>query len=161
MIEHSAERKARGAFFTPPSITHFLSSWAVRRPEDRVLEPSCGEADFLIALAARQRELGAGLLAGSSLRGIELHAPSAEISARRMRQAGYPADIIVSDFFDIPATSEFDAVVGNPTLYSIPTLRRRGPRESAPCRASSWSEPERSCKLMGGIRCPRFWLFEA
>lgn len=36
-------RKARGAFFTPPEVTRFLCEWAITSPEDRVLEPSCGE----------------------------------------------------------------------------------------------------------------------
>lgn len=114
MTDSSARRKARGAFFTPPAITRFLAEWAVRLREDRVLEPSCGEAEFLLAAGARLRELGAGLFAGETLHGIELHAPTAEIAAHRVCDAGFLADITVSDFFDVPAAPIHDVVIGNP-----------------------------------------------
>jgi len=114
MTDSPALRKIRGAFFTPPPITRFLAEWAVRSAEDRVLEPSCGEAEFLLAAGRRLRELGAGLFAGETLHGIELHAPSAEIGAARVRDAGLIADITVSDFFDIPAEPAYDVVMGNP-----------------------------------------------
>lgn len=114
MTQHAAERKARGAFYTPPEIADFLARWAVRASSDRVLEPSCGEADFLLAVAKRQQMLGAGLLAGDGLEGVEIDALTAENAERRMREAGFPAQIRVADFFDLQASPTFDAVVGNP-----------------------------------------------
>lgn len=114
MSEKPAERKARGAFFTPPSLTRFLAEWAVRSPRDRVLEPSCGEAEFLLAAGSRLRDLGAGLLPGETLHGVELHAPSAQVARERVRDAGFMADILVSDFFDVPARPKNDVVIGNP-----------------------------------------------
>jgi adenine-specific DNA-methyltransferase len=53
------ERKARGAFFTPAEITRFLAKWAIRRTDDTLLEPACGEAAFLLSAAERFRCLGA------------------------------------------------------------------------------------------------------
>ena len=47
--------KARGAFFTPAAIAQYVTDWAVRRPADLVLEPSCGEAAFLLSASARLR----------------------------------------------------------------------------------------------------------
>ena len=55
-------RKARGAFFTPPAIADVLVRWAIRSPDARVtvghqvtdaraLDPTCGEAVFLLASA--------------------------------------------------------------------------------------------------------------
>ncbi|MDP9479947.1 MAG: SAM-dependent methyltransferase [Actinomycetota bacterium] len=59
-----ALRKARGAFFTPPELCNFVADWAVRSSSDTVLEPSCGEAAFLLAAGERLRTLGApGMLA--------------------------------------------------------------------------------------------------
>ena len=49
----SALRKARGAFFTPADITEFIAAWAVRSPDDRVLEPSAGDAAFLLSAHRR------------------------------------------------------------------------------------------------------------
>ena len=44
-----AEKKERGAYFTPQPVAQFLSDWAIRTPNDAILEPSCGEAVFLEA----------------------------------------------------------------------------------------------------------------
>jgi len=49
-------RKARGAFFTPEPLAAFIAGWALRDPDDSVLEPSCGEAVFLRAAAVRPAE---------------------------------------------------------------------------------------------------------
>src|SRR5690349_21081750 len=48
-IDTAALRKARGAFFTPEPLARYITDWAVRSTSDRVLEPSCGEAAFLLA----------------------------------------------------------------------------------------------------------------
>jgi len=50
-------RKARGAFFTPPELCDYIVEWAVRSPGDEVLEPSCGEAAFLLSAGARLKAL--------------------------------------------------------------------------------------------------------
>lgn len=115
MADTLALRKARGAFFTPREMTRFLTNWAIRSAEDRVLEPSCGEAAFLLAAGERVRELGAvQSSAGSQLFGIELHEVSARLASQRLRHDGLDAGITVADFFDIPPSPSFDAVVGNP-----------------------------------------------
>jgi len=113
--ESLAVRKARGAFFTPPDISQFIVGWAVRSADDRVLEPSCGEASFLLAAGERLRRLADGqLFAGGSLHGIEVHAESAEVAGRIASERGLRAEISVSDFLDVEPERSFDAVVGNP-----------------------------------------------
>ena len=52
-------RKARGAFFTPPAIADYLAAWAVANdPHAKVLDPTCGEAVFLLAAGRQLRRLG-------------------------------------------------------------------------------------------------------
>ncbi len=114
MAEGLTVRKARGAFFTPPEITRFISDWAIRAPTDTVLEPSCGEAAFLLAAGRRLRDLGDSGAGAGRLHGIEIHDASAELGLEALRAAGLEAAIRVSDFFDCPPTPSFDAVVGNP-----------------------------------------------
>lgn len=46
-------RKARGAFFTPALLCDYVVNWAIRRVDDQVLEPSCGDAEFLVAATER------------------------------------------------------------------------------------------------------------
>ena len=115
MLDTPASRKARGAFFTPPEISRFLTSWAVRTRNDVVLEPSCGEASFLIEAGLRLKDLGKQqLLWRNQLHGIEIHAASAASAADQLQQHLLDAHIQVSDFFDIRDRPIYDAVVGNP-----------------------------------------------
>jgi hypothetical protein len=117
-----SDRKARGAFFTPPAIAKYLALWAVRSPDDRVLDPTCGEAVFLLAAGERLRAFGADSEAISShLTGIDLHAPSLSASGELLRDEGYGARLVESDFFDVLTPSQIggdvgwqDAVIGNP-----------------------------------------------
>ena len=114
-MNSDALRKARGAFFTPPEIANYLVEWAVRSPGDTVLEPSCGEAAFLLAAAERSRRLGARPRRWSErLHGVEIFAASARSAEARLRAAGFDARIAVGDFFAHEALARYDAVVGNP-----------------------------------------------
>lgn len=71
-------RKARGAFFTPDPLCDYIAEWAVRTSQDSVMEPSCGEAAFLLAASRRLDHLGASETVGQ-LNGVELHAPAAAL----------------------------------------------------------------------------------
>lgn len=41
------ERKNRGVYYTPEHVVQSLVRWVVRRPSDRLLDPSCGDGRFL------------------------------------------------------------------------------------------------------------------
>lgn len=133
-----AVRKARGAFFTPAVLCDYICRWAVRRPSDRVLEPSCGEAAFLLAAARRLDELGAP---GDprQLVGVELHPASAAAARGLVTEGGRPAVVSVGDFFTEPGERRFDAVIGNP-----PYVRYQG--FTGTSRASG-----RRAALRGGV----------
>lgn len=110
-------RKSRGAFFTPPAIARYVTAWAVRSASDHVLEPSCGEAAFLLAAGARQAELGADDLQGppGHLVGVELHDASANEARRHLHSGGLAeAQVQQGDFFAQEPAPTFDAVIGNP-----------------------------------------------
>lgn len=104
-------RKARGAFFTPEGITAHLAHWALRESSDLVLEPSAGEAAFLVAAVERLKALGAS---APIVHGIELHAASAQVAQGLVEGAGGTLRIRVGDFFRADARPGFDAVIGNP-----------------------------------------------
>lgn len=108
-------RKARGAFFTPPLLARYVVDWAIRSPEDDVLEPSCGEAAFLLAAAGRLDALGS-VARGSKgrLDGVELHADSAAETELLLSTTGHEAEVTVGDFFLVEPEQRYDAVVGNP-----------------------------------------------
>ncbi len=114
MHDIAAQRKARGAFFTPPAMSTFLAEWALRHPQDSVLEPSCGEASLLLAAGERLRQLGATAERPPQLHGIELHQQSADQAIRILSDHGLSATVEVKDFFDVAEGPLYDAVLGNP-----------------------------------------------
>lgn len=112
----AALRKARGAFFTPEAVARYITDWAVRSTADRILEPSCGEASFLLAAVDRLEALrspGDGEQF-AALDGVELHDASARAARKLLRNAGVDARIEVSDFFCVDPTGSYDVVIGNP-----------------------------------------------
>lgn len=113
-MDQLGERKARGAFFTPAPIARFISSWAIQTPSDTVLEPSCGEAAFLLAAASRLSLLGSRLNEAHQLNGVELHDRSASAARKLLGNLGAKASITLGDFFLIEPDQQFDAVIGNP-----------------------------------------------
>lgn len=114
LLDTPALRKERGAFFTPSAITEFVANWAIRSPGDRVLEPSAGDAAFLVAAVARIAKLRKGKGAEPEVDGVEIHAYSATVARRRVREAGGKANVLRSDFFDVAPEPSYDAVIGNP-----------------------------------------------
>jgi len=118
--DSAADRKARGAFFTPAQITDYLAQWAVRSADERILEPSAGDAAFLVAATRRLQELGAGQPA---LDGIEIHRSSATTARRRVTEAGGRAHIRTADFFAIEPRAEYTAVIGNPPYIRYQEFR--------------------------------------
>ncbi len=107
-------RKARGAFFTPAPVSEFLAAWALRSPLDRVLEPSCGEAVFLLAAARRLGQLAEASPSPEQLVGLDVHPPSIEAAERLLSRAGIRARLEVGDFLERSADPGYDAVIGNP-----------------------------------------------
>jgi adenine-specific DNA-methyltransferase len=116
-------RKARGAFFTPPAIAHFLTDWAIaQNPQARILDPTCGDGVFLLAAGERLRSLGASPEEiRQQLSGIDVHGPSLEQASAYLHEDKLGATLTEADFFKHPAPALRgdhigwqDAVVGNP-----------------------------------------------
>lgn len=42
-------KKALGQFFTPEDVARTLVRWVIRNPDDRLLDPSCGDGRFLVS----------------------------------------------------------------------------------------------------------------
>lgn len=106
--------KLRGGYYTPEKISEFISQWAIRKKDDTVLEPSCGDGSFLGAIAERFKVLGAsGDETRRNVIGVELY----EEEAQKARF--YGTTVITSDFFtfyknEVDGKQEFDAILGNP-----------------------------------------------
>lgn len=144
-----ALRKERGAYFTPNEITRFVANWAIRTANDLVLEPSAGDAAFLVSAVDRLRELTPEADVRPTVAGVEIHAPSACVARQRVREAGGEPQIQDSDFFLVAPDPVYDVVIGNPPYirYQEFTGESRSRSRAAALRAgvsltglaSSWA----------------------
>jgi tRNA1(Val) A37 N6-methylase TrmN6 len=92
------ERKRLGQFFTPPMVAKTLVNWLSPKPSDRVLDPACGDGEFL---GLHKRSIG-----------IELDPLNAALARRKV-----PSALIHSgDFFTWASktTERFETAAGNP-----------------------------------------------
>ncbi|KQZ70635.1 class I SAM-dependent DNA methyltransferase [Nocardioides sp. Root151] len=121
--DSEALRKQRGAFFTPPAIADFLAEWAVLdQPDAKVMDPTCGEAVFLISAGQRFKDLGRDIGdLDEQLYGFDLHQTSLEWAYNLLTEAGMDAHLQQGDFFSIATPDqlgatvpEMDAIIGNP-----------------------------------------------
>lgn len=133
-------QKLRGGYYTPPQLATFLTQWAIRSPDSRVLEPSCGDGNVLIAAAATLKYLGTSPTGiNQQLYGVEINPDEAMQATQRLNDDGFMPHIHTGDFFsycksqllgirELGQTHAdidfFDAVVGNPPFIryqSFPT----------------------------------------
>lgn len=121
--------KLRGGYYTSAEVATWLCAWAIRKPTDRVLEPSCGDGAFLEAAALRLLDLGlASSRIGEQLTGVEIiESEGARAEARLRHIAGVEAKKVVAttDFFGWWQGSDghaFDAVIGNPPFIRYQTF---------------------------------------
>jgi methylase of polypeptide subunit release factors len=116
------KRRTYGQFETPIDVADLLLGFCLRRPGDRVLDPSCGDGALLARAAGMQRWLDPWHDPAATLWGIELD-PEAAATARA---ALPPAQIINRDFFDLQPEPDriFDAIVGNPPYTRAEWIER-------------------------------------
>jgi len=119
-IENINFKKLRGGYYTPKPITDFVCKWAITKPNQKVLEPSCGDGNFIESAIRRFKELGVSnnKLLGL-IKGIELIEEEAEKSKLRAAKYGLNSTTILnSDFFNFIQNANgevlFDVVIGNP-----------------------------------------------
>ena len=102
-------RQRNGAYYTPEAVAAMLVRSAVRSPEDRLLDPSCGDGRFLAHH-------------GKSV-GVERDRQAACVAARRVPDAGVHNDEFFAWAQRAGRTGErFDCVVGNPPFIRYQTF---------------------------------------
>ncbi len=104
-------KKLRGGYYTPQPLADYLCEWAIRRPDDCVLEPSCGDGSFIRAAAPR-------LSTSGSITAIELVAEEITKAQRLLADKDPSIEWKCGSFFDFAPqhlqNPSLDAVVGNP-----------------------------------------------
>lgn len=106
LLNEQVSNKLRGGYYTPKKISDFLVKWAVRNRESKVLEPSCGDGQFIESLAS---EFGNNI----NITGVELIPSEAK---KALQRGNNNTKIVISDAFEwyYKSKEKFDAVVGNP-----------------------------------------------
>lgn len=100
-----------GQFDTPPDVADLLLAFCLHRPEQSVLDPSCGRGAFLQRAAlwldwlAERAETP-----GEQVWGVELDPAAAQAAQQNLPEAR----ILHENFFTWQEERVFDAVVGNP-----------------------------------------------
>jgi len=111
--------KLRGGYYTPSPIADFICSWAIQNGNDLVLEPSCGDGNFIEAAIERFNDLGvAGMDLYGRIKGVELIPEEAKKASSRAANFGLNSDVIINnDFFSFISNQkdvEYNSVIGNP-----------------------------------------------
>jgi adenine-specific DNA methylase len=121
--------KLRGGYYTSPELARWLCSWAIRAPDDLILEPSCGDGVFLEAAVDRFTQIGSrGLASANHIFGVEILADEAEKARMRLEHhlgCCAAGQVETSDFFawwKRPNRPLFDAVIGNPPFIRYQTF---------------------------------------
>ena len=124
MIDAKDERHRYGQHYTPPAVAKLLAAFAVRAPNDLVLDPSCGDGRLLAeSLRVKQQLNGPRKLKGVSLAAQVYGIDRSAVAVRKASATG--ARVAVADFFDVDALTGkklqwpaapmiFDAIIGNP-----------------------------------------------
>lgn len=126
-------QKLRGSYYTPKEISQFLCKWAIDKNTGKVLEPSCGDGNFVEEAILRLKELDIDINGlKNRIKGIELIEEESLKAKLRVKKLGVNTKIIVnSDFFhylNSNRTDKYDAVVGNPPFIryqSFPEEHRK------------------------------------
>lgn len=131
--------KLRGGYYTPQNVASWIARWAIRDPQEVVLEPSCGDGIFLQEAVDRLRSLGTRFTTRSpQIQGVEIVQHEAAKARSRVetllgRQTS-AVSVVSGDFFawwlkgDRPIA---DVVIGNPPFI----------------RYQNFPEPSRECAM--------------
>jgi methylase of polypeptide subunit release factors len=117
------ERTAFGQFYTPVEIGRLLSRWAIRSPNDRVLDPASGTGSLTVHAYERLDELDScshrellRRLTAVDINEVPLQLTALNLASRNGHEQTDDGVVYHSDFFDLDPDDigAFDATVANP-----------------------------------------------
>ncbi len=116
------ERRPFGAYYTPRAVTDILAKWAIRSPEELILEPGFGGCGFIEASLARIDMLGA-VDPFAHIYGCDNDPAAFSILGHKLGGDGHEKRFLHSDFLHLHpndfAVVGFDVVIGNPPYVSL------------------------------------------
>ncbi len=110
----SIKQRTYGQFETPPDVADLLLGFCLRRPSDRLMDPSCGAGAFLKRVTLWREWLADNPSDNSpdGVWGVELDQQMSDSARASLPQA----QILTHNFFTLEPDSQrpFDAIIGNP-----------------------------------------------
>jgi adenine-specific DNA-methyltransferase len=115
-------RKLRGSYYTPLDLARYLVQWGIRADTQRILEPSCGDGNFVAAILNHlQAGNGSAPKPAPDMVAVELDEAELRKAQQRIQtlpQHGAAIEWLNADFFSIyPHLRQgkpFNLIVGNP-----------------------------------------------
>ena len=111
-------RKLRGGYYTPLELARYLVKWGIRDDTKRILEPSCGDGNFILAVLQCLSNVS-GL--SPSITAIELMPDELNKAKDRIKQFGQNGakiNWLRQDFFEayshLRENGRFNLIIGNP-----------------------------------------------
>lgn len=114
-----SDQKLRGGYYTPKVLTDFITRWAIKDGTELILEPSCGDGNFIESAITHLKNMGiTNIEISKRLKGVELIKEEAEKAMMRTHDLGIDSSLIInSDFFSFVKannSTKYDVVIGNP-----------------------------------------------
>lgn len=109
-------QKLRGGYYTPIKLAEYLSSWAIKDNDCRILEPSSGDGNFVVASIKVAKEYNRKI----SVVAVELEKEEILKAQKRVERIVNNEEItwVCEDFFiaydTLTNNEKFDVVLGNP-----------------------------------------------
>ncbi len=120
-LETATDRKLRGGYYTPNEIAMFIAQWVIQKDSKLVLEPSCGDGQFIEASINQFSNLGVEKTSiTSKIIGVEINANEArKASIRFTKCLQSNGNLKTNDFFAecnnwLAEGATFDGILGNP-----------------------------------------------
>ncbi|KJV27311.1 N-6 DNA methylase [Pantoea sp. SM3] len=129
MNNHSkSQKKALGAYYTPNNLSKVLCDWAIRMPNDHILEPSFGGCGFLEASVERLTDLGS-IHPKSQLYGVDIDATAFNFLKENFADlSNFKRHFLYKDFIQTKSHDfkhvGFDVVLGNPPYVSMHNMSK-------------------------------------
>lgn len=123
MNAHSLEmRKELGAYYTPSALSQVMSNWAIRKPTDKVLEPSFGGCGFLESCEKSLIETGC-INPMKNLFGVDVDIKAFDTLQKKYGNLLIKKHFILRDFISIFPNDfgqeDFEVIIGNPPYISM------------------------------------------
>ncbi|WP_158087414.1 Eco57I restriction-modification methylase domain-containing protein [Pantoea cypripedii] len=123
MNAHSLEmRKELGAYYTPSALSQVMSDWAIRKPTDKILEPSFGGCGFLESCEKSLIEMGC-INPIDNLFGVDVDIKAFDTLQKKYGHLLQEKQFLLRDFINVSThdfgIESFDVVIGNPPYISM------------------------------------------